>query len=277
MSASRLCQRWRHGRNVFRTPENEIFRKDQYSVDVIEERDARAFVLEHHYSRSMPVTSARIGLFSTHARLVGVAVFSVPMNQAVLPRYCGTTQGLELGRFVLLDECPANSETFFLGRAFRLLRQLKPNLSALVSYSDPMPRRDASGLTLLGGHFGIVYQAFNGRYHGTSAARTLHITRSGTVVSPRTVSKIRLGERGAVAAERRLLAMGAPGRQAGESGAQWVERVLSCGLFTPVRHPGNHVYSWSLAGRQCAAPTYPYPKPDGSHLPQNLDLFERVA
>ncbi len=251
--ATGACQRWNQGREHYRSAANEAaFSRLRYSVEVIDEARARAFCVEHHYSRSYPAAVVRVGLFGPGARLVGAAVFSVSMNPRVVPHHCGVepSAGLELGRFVLLDECPANSETAFLRGAFDALRQVRPHTRAIVSYSDPMPRRTAQGRLLLPGHVGIIYQAHNGRYLGRGAARKLHLMPDGRVLSPRTISKIRLGECGWEAGQRFLEAHGAPARGFGESGAAWVDRVLATGLFRCLRHPGNHVYVWALGDRR---------------------------
>lgn len=244
------CQRWKQGATRFLLPSNDdVFDRRRYSVDVIDEATARRFVLEHHYSRSYPAALFRVGLFGAEAELEGVAVFSVPMNQRVIPAYTGVgpQEGAELGRFVLLDRAPRNSETHLLGEAFALLRRERPRLKAVVSYSDPVSRRDANGQLLTPGHVGIIYQAHNGRYMGRGSPRTLHIGRDGRVLSPRTLSKIRLGECGWESAQRMLEDLGAPKRVFGEDGSQWVARVLACGMFKAVRHAGNHCYAWPVA------------------------------
>lgn len=243
------CQRWRHGRTAFRSlSADTAFDRRRYSVDALAEQVAKRFIGEHHYSRSYPAAVFRVGLFGIKGRLEGVCVFSVPMNQRVVPAYTGLApnEGVELGRFVLLDETPCNGESFFLGRAFELLRQDKPHLRSVVSYSDPVARHTADGSVLTPGHVGIIYQAHNGRYLGRGSARTLHMARDGRVVSPRTLSKIRLGEKGWEPAQRSLENMGAPAREFGESGSDWVTRVLASELLRPVRHPGNHCYAWAL-------------------------------
>jgi hypothetical protein len=239
------CQRWRHGESRFLLPANdEVFDRERYSVDVLDEATAKKFVLTHHYSRSYPAAVFRVGLFGARGRLEGVAVFSVPMNQRVVPAYTGldANQGVELGRFVLVDSAPRNSESYFLSGAFNLLRRERPAIQAVVSYSDPVKRRAADGRVLTPGHVGIIYQAHNGRYVGRGSARTLHLSPDGRVLSPRTLSKIRLGETGWESAQRSLEALGAPKREFAESGTDWVTRVLASGLFKATRHPGNHCY-----------------------------------
>lgn len=259
------CQRWRERRDSYR-PAGEVIDPTRYGVEPIDERAAKAFVEAHHYSGSYPAARVRLGLFLSRAfwapELVGVCVFGVPAQARTLPRYApGAEDGVVLSRFVLLDEVPANAETWFLARAFRALRASHPAVGAVVSYSDPLRRTTADGAVILPGHVGTIYQAFNGRYLGRSGSETLHLSADGRVVSRRALSKIRNDERGAAYAYRQLLGLGAPPRRPLEEGAAYVVRALAEGPFRRVRHPGNHVYAWPLV-RSCElAPTAgPYPK-----------------
>ena len=181
------CQRWRDGRSVF--VDGDRFEPADHLVADLAEADARAFVLDHHYSGSYPADRHRVGLWRVGARrqLVGVAVFSVSMNQAVVPRYTGLKpgQGVELGRLVLLDDVAMPGETWFMSRAFRSLRAAKGEVEAVVSYADPQPRRDAAGVIVKPGHVGRIYAALSGHHHGKSAPRSGWATRSGALVSER--------------------------------------------------------------------------------------------
>ncbi len=89
-------------------------------------------------------------------RLVGVAVFSVPINQATIPAYSGESpeHGIELGRLVLEDTVESNGETAFLTRALRLLRAALPDLRVLLSFSNPVPRIIRQ-VEIKPGHLGI--------------------------------------------------------------------------------------------------------------------------
>lgn len=268
------CQRWRSRRATWR-PRGELFNPGCHEVAVIDaDADAKRFVVDHHYSASYPAARFRVGLFraSSSARLAlaGVAVFSVPMNAASFPKFCGqpVEAGVELGRFVLLDEVEANGETWFLAQAFALLTASRPEFRAVLSYADPVARTDEAGTRVTPGHVGTIYQAFNGRYLGRSEPRTLLLTRAGRTLSPRALSKLRNDERGAAHVYAMLVAAGAPARQPLESGPAYVRRALVDGPFRRFAHPGNHRYAWPLGGRSQRhtalsrfAPAQPYPKP----------------
>jgi len=240
-------QRWKLGRNYWRVDRDEGFRKAHFSIDEIRDSVARAFVIDHHYSGSYPIAMERVGLFYGRT-LVGVAVFSIPINNSIIPRYTGLSaaHGAELGRFVLLDEVPYNAESYFLAAALKALKALRSGLSAVVAYSDPMPRATAAGQIVLPGHVGIAYQASNAQYLGRAASKTLHLTPSGVALSSRAISKVRLQEHGAQSAEKRLVRLGAPPRAALQDPADWIDCVLNSEVFRRVRHPGNHIYAWPL-------------------------------
>ena len=109
---SATCQRWRHRRDSYR-PAGEPIDPSRYGVEPIaDDTTARAFIVAHHYSGSLPAARCRVGLYRTRPfarpELVGVAVFSQPASEAVLPKWLGTSAGVELGRLVLLDDVPAS-------------------------------------------------------------------------------------------------------------------------------------------------------------------------
>lgn len=254
-------QRWRARRDSYR-PVGEPIDVRAYGVEAIDELPAKRFVTRHHYSATFPAARVRVGLFRLR-ELVGVAVFSVPMSQAVIPRRLGQRpeHGIELGRFVLLDDVPANGETWFLARAFRVLREEAPEVQAVVAHADPVPRFTSAGLVVTPGHVGTIYQAFNGRYVGKTTRRFLMLAPDATVISSRTLSKIRNSERGEAYAQRQLERSGCPRRALGESGEAWIARALD-GLRR-VPHDGCHAYAWALtrdAARRLPEAAGPFPK-----------------
>jgi len=260
------AQRWRDRRDVYR-PAGETIRTAAYDVEPIaDDRTARAFVERHHYSGTYPAARFRVGLYR-RAELVGVAVFSHPCNDRVLtnvfPRL-SARDAVELGRFVLLDEVPANGETWFLARAFDVLRAA--GIRGVVSFSDPVARTDVHGRRLFAGHLGTIYQAHNARFLGRGDGRTLTLLPDATVFSHRAACKIRAGARGWRYASAQLVAYGAqpleedadrPGREA------WLRRWLSA-LTRRLRHPGCYRYAWGLDRR--------VELPDGARYPKALEV-----
>jgi hypothetical protein len=266
------CQRWSPGGvPSWRRPQDGGFCPARYGVAAIAEDPAREFVVSRHYSRSYPAAVRRYGLFDLAApgpELAGVAVLSVPASKRVLTRAFPALepyeQTLELGRFVLADEVPANGESWFLAQCSRLAAA--DGLRGLVMFSDPMPRTRADGTLVMPGHAGTIYQASNATYTGTATARTLTVLRDGTVLSDRAAQKIRKRECGHEGAERRLIAHGARVPRAMEDPAAWLADALASIGARKIRHPGNHRYLFTIGTRRermrvaIGLASRPYPK-----------------
>ena len=266
-------QRWRDRRDGF-VPNATTIDPAIHSVDVIDcYRDAKPFVQRHHYSGSFPATRLSCGLFRNGAggtsELVGVCSFAVPMNNASIPLHTGLSghlSAVDLGRLVLLDDVAGNGESWFVSRAFRLLRREKPDILSVIAYSDPVRRIASDGSVVMPGHCGMVYQALSAQLRGRSSSRSDSIMPNGRIVSPRALSKIRSGDTGSAYAERQLVDAGAPPRLWGEDPQEWVSRLKRSGHLNTRRHPGNLVYAFALtkAARLAARgkPNHPYPLVD---------------
>lgn len=238
-----ITQRWRDHRSSYR-PAGEPIDPRRYEVAKIDtDNEAKGFVTQHHYSGSYPAARVRFGLYLS-GDLVGVAVFSMPMQGAVLDLLpCPRVEAVELGRFVLLDSVPANGESWFLARCFESLK--RAGFAGVVSFADPIPRQGADGTQVSPGHVGTIYQASNAIYTGRSTPRTLCMLPDGTVISDRALSKIRKREKGWKYAVEQLVSQGARSPATGEDLSGWLREVkLEMGRST--RHPGNHRYLWGL-------------------------------
>lgn len=172
---------------------------------------------------------------------------------------CAANEGVELSRLVLLDEVPGNGESFFVGHCMRTLKAL--GLAGVVSFADPIPRRTVSGVLIKPGHCGTLYQAQNARFVGRSSPRSLRLLPDGTVLSDRTIQKLRAGEPGTGAIRERLGQLGIrlPDGPVGP------ELTILLNKHTrALRHPGNFKYVWAFsraAGKHLPSPL-PYPKMD---------------
>lgn len=238
-------KRWRSGRQRFVVPPH-VFDPRGYRVEPIRTKDAKVFVLEHHYSSTFVAARWSFGLFDRN-ELVGVATFSTPMSQAVVPKYLDVApdRGVELGRLCLIDAVGFNGESYFLARAMRQLRDIAPTMHGIVSFCDPMERRDpATDEILKRAHFGTVYKSLGAAFCGRSSARWLHVLPSGEIVNLRTLSKIRNEEQGRDYAERLLTTGGMSPRNPYESGRDWLDRIKP--EFSFLKHPGNLAFTWRL-------------------------------
>lgn len=268
--ATSYCQRWRQGRHSWRHTSEGGFDPRRYDVVLIEDDTTpKQFVVTHHYSHSYPASRIRTGLY-LRDRLVGVAGLGIPMQKAVLtrpfPHLEPYSESLELSRFVLLDDVPANAETWFLARTYRLAASI--GLRGVVAFADPVPRTRADGTVLFPGHVGTIYQAANG-WHTSErgTARTLLLAPDGRVLSSRALAKIRQQEQGRDYAQRLLISYGARPPRPGEPPTAWLRQALSDAGVRRVRHPGNYRYLFRLGPTRSqrtrvtiAMPAAPYPK-----------------
>jgi hypothetical protein len=254
-----FVQRWRRGSDRYR-PANESIQTQLYEVASLPaDRIAKAFVLDHHYAGTYPAARFRFGLYRG-GELQGVAVFSHPCNDAVLTRVFPALalECVELGRFVLLDEVPANGETWFLGRCFEQLRGA--GIVGVLSFADPHPRTSSAGRVVFGGHVGTIYQTHNGAYLGRSRPRTLRLLPDGSILSDRAIQKLRSADRGWRYVAETLVRAGAEPPAEAEL-PDWARRWVTT-LTRPSRHCGNHRYAWGLTNaiRKSLRSSSPYPK-----------------
>lgn len=273
MSVAGVSQRWRERRCRW-VPSGPAFTPARYSVGEISERDAAAFVTRHHYSRSWPSTTIRYGL-TRHddSELVGVLTLGVPMSNKVLtnpfPTLEPNRESMELNRLVLLDEVPANGESWFCARAFKAAAHR--GVRGVVAFSDPIPRtivEDGACREIKPGHLGIVYQALGFDALGRGTRRSLIMLPDGSVLTARARAKVTSRERGHQGVVERLQGLGAaPAPPQGSLGAWLAGSLDQIGART-VRHPGNYRYALRI-GRTRAErtrtpigmATTPYPKP----------------
>ena len=262
-----VVQRWSKRRGVYLRADTTIATA-LYDVEPIpDDRTAKAFVLEHHYSASYPSAQRRYGLYCL-GDLVGVAVFSVPMQARVLDRCPGDRQSsTELGRLVLRDSVPANGESWFVRRCFELLAS--EGFTGIVSFADPVPRTTLAGEQLFVGHVGTVYQALNATYAGRSSAATLRLLPDGRVLSARALAKIRARDQGWRYSAAMLELAGADPLDDHEDAAAWVRRWVPA-VTRKLRHHGNHVYVWALDKRLRPRLPAPRPYPKLEFVPQTL-------
>jgi hypothetical protein len=232
-------QRWREKRGVYR-PQGEPFDPSRFEVaGIADDTTPRTFIETHHYSGSYPPAVHRFGLYRG-PELVGVAVLSSPMNDAVYDPF-PRDLAAELGRLVLLDEVPANAESWFVARCFELAQ--REGVEGIVSYSDPEPRFNGDGKQTFKGHIGNVYQALNARYVGRSKARWLLRLPDGSTFSERVLSKIRAGDRGWKSGVAQLRRHGASEPQGDLR--EWLAAELPK-VTQRVHHAGNHRYLFPL-------------------------------
>jgi hypothetical protein len=242
-----VSQRWRERRALYVPARTTIVTSEYDVCRIPSDTVARQFVCTHHYSGSYPAARERFGLYRFGV-LAGVSVYSVPYAAQLTCAFghgfdVGT--GVELGRLVLLDEIPANAESWFVARCHELLAST--GYRGVISMSDPEPRVDRDWGSVFPGHVGTVYQALNAHYVGRSKPRKLLLLPDGRVLNERMLCKIRAAERGWVSAVDTLIGYGADPLIGDRR--EWLAGQVRK-LCTELKHGGNHKYLWSLNKRE---------------------------
>lgn len=151
------------------------------SVKRIQTRTARRYIIDNHYSCGCHnAPSACYGLFY-NGELIGALVFAVSCSENVRASILGKgTEGgvTELHRLHILDGTPKNTESWFIARCIKSLKTDMPEIKVVISFADPME-----------GHVGMIYQATNALYYGTSGNTTFYIDRDGRLRHPRQSGK----------------------------------------------------------------------------------------
>lgn len=249
--ASSNCQRWTDRLHSWRHTSEGGFNALAFDVAEIPQAAMIAFCEQHHYAGKPGGILGQYGLFH-HARLVGVAALTNAGFKSVLrcafPDLEPYDESRELGRLVLLDEVPANAESWFLAEAFR--RQAALGVRGIVSFSDPEPRYDELGRLTMPGHVGTIYQASNASYTGRITPRTVWF-HEGRLVNEQLLGKARNpGKEGHAYAVEQLLAWGATPRKRRQDPKEWVKQALVQTGCTSTRHHGNHRYQFALGDRR---------------------------
>lgn len=159
-----------------------------YTVKPVDLSDIRQFVEHWHYSKS--VNGIRIshcfGLFDGET-LIGAMIYgSLAMANAWRKYGDQECDVIELRRLCCIDDTPKNTESYFIGKTIRWLKQ-NTTYRIIVSYADTHH-----------GHNGTIYKAsnfqhigmtakgkkivHNGREYHDKAIRTYHVNTKGEKV-----------------------------------------------------------------------------------------------
>lgn len=148
-----------------------------YQVERIPTMTAKSYICKYHYSHGCHNRpSPCYGLFEAE-NLIGVCAFATPCSERVRASVFGEefkAHVTELHRLHILDCTPKNTESWFISRCLKLLKKDKPEIWAVISFSD---------LTV--GHSGIIYKASNAYRLGTTERRRFYVDECGRLRHPR--------------------------------------------------------------------------------------------
>lgn len=147
-----------------------------YRVEHIPSNNGKAFVKSHHYSHGIHNGPMCWGLFAGN-KMIGVIAFATPCSENVRASIFGydhVDHITELHRLVIQDITPKNTESWFISRALKALKEYRPHTWGVVSFADQTQ-----------GHVGTIYQATNAIYYGSSGRATFFLDRDGRLRHPR--------------------------------------------------------------------------------------------
>jgi hypothetical protein len=131
--------------------------------------DVREFARRYHYTGLGNSATWRWGLWHG-VTLLGVVSYNLP-TQRTCASVFGPTHAhrvWHMGRLILADAAPRNSESRLIGGSLRAIRRDFPDVWAVVTFA-------ASDV----GHVGYVYQATNAIYTGTGGYSAYFLDANG--------------------------------------------------------------------------------------------------
>lgn len=124
-----------------------------------ERNEIKNFIEKWHYSKNMNgVISTYCFKLKYNDELIGAMVFGWLAMANTWKKYVSKKEELiELRRLCCIDDTPKNTESFFIGKCLRWLKN-NTNIKKIVSYADPEFN-----------HEGIIYKATHFKSLGTTA------------------------------------------------------------------------------------------------------------
>jgi len=129
-----------------------------YKVEPCERKEIKDFVENNHYSKSINgVRSSYCFKLLDDNTIIGAAIFGGLGMANNWKKFADSDDKvIELRRLCCIDDTLKNTESYFISRCIRWLKQ-NTEIEIIVSYADPNY-----------GHSGIIYRAANFNYLGKS-------------------------------------------------------------------------------------------------------------
>jgi hypothetical protein len=148
-----------------------------YNVKRISAKEAKEYIHKNHYSHgSHNGPSPCYGLFDGEL-LIGVLMFATPCSENVRASVFGkehVDNVTELHRLHIMDVTPKNTESWFISRCLKQLKLDKPQIWAVLSFSDTTE-----------GHEGTIYKATNAIFCGQTGKAKFYMDMEGRLRHPR--------------------------------------------------------------------------------------------
>ena len=144
----------------------------EFTVEEIPRKATVRFIEKHHYSHNINGIQSyhHFGLYTEgnfgFPKMIGAMLYAMPSMPHTAKKYnsINPDRCMELRRLVCIDDTPKNTESYFIGKTLRWLKQ-NTDVEVVVSFADQHY-----------GHVGTIYKATNFEYFGeTSPARVLMV------------------------------------------------------------------------------------------------------
>ena len=132
-----------------------------YTIQRIDNSVANNYQKERHYLKRKSQAMFSFGLFND-LDLIGVCIFGIPASVSLCKGIAGIeykNKVLELNRLYIIDNTPKNTESWFVSKCLKLLKQHTDKF-IIVSYADTSQN-----------HVGTIYQALSFLYTGITKPR----------------------------------------------------------------------------------------------------------
>lgn len=135
--------------------------------ETTKENGLREFIVENHYSKYVSKGCRyNFGLY-INKKLIGAAQVGRASGTHAASRYqLDTGKVLELRKLCLIDNTPKNTESWFIAKILKYMKQNVENLEGILSYADPNV-----------GHEGTIYKASNFLYVGEQRAKNNRVIK----------------------------------------------------------------------------------------------------
>ena len=130
----------------------EIIKVSDFIVESVPRSAIQKFIEKWHYSHSTNgVQHTQCFALFDGLTMIGAMIYALPSMKATAAKYnpINPLRCWELRRLCCIDETPTNTESYFIGKTLRWLKQ-NTDAEVIISYSD-----------LHHGHEGTIYKASN--------------------------------------------------------------------------------------------------------------------
>lgn len=149
----------------------------QFKVIPVTRPSIEKFIEQHHYSGGFNGGSSKycFGLFHDN-QLIGAAIFGQMAMAGQWKRFSDDkTKVIELRRLCCIDDTPKNTESFFISKMIKWLKQ-NTLLDIVVSYADAEYN-----------HSGTIYKAANFKYLGHAKGAKIIVDSTGKLYHDKSV------------------------------------------------------------------------------------------